>query len=292
MPPRAVSVTAPAKINLMLHIVGRRPDGYHELQTLFQLLSWGDRMTFSPVINGARGPVSLTDNSDIPSADNLVTRAALTLLADRPAPFPVHIDLDKRIPAGGGLGGGSSDAAATLLVLNDMWSLGHSLDELAALGARLGADIPVFVRGRSAWAEGIGERLVPVDLPDQWFVIAHPGIEVSTGRVFAEPGLTRNSQITTIRSALKGGGRNDCEPVVRQLYPAVDTMLNVLESFGTARLTGTGACGFVALPTEEAALAAARSISDRHTCHVARASNHSPVFNALARRPGSPSNSA
>ncbi|MCH8553009.1 MAG: 4-(cytidine 5'-diphospho)-2-C-methyl-D-erythritol kinase [Natronospirillum sp.] len=272
---------APAKLNLMLHITGRRADGYHELQTLFQLLDHGDQLTFS-IEPGADGRIRLSDSSGLPTADNLITRAA-TLMRDHARhPVNLHIELDKRLPIGGGLGGGSSDGATTLLALNTLWGCALDTDTLADLGRQLGADVPVFVRGHSAWAEGIGERLQPVELPEHWFVVCHPGISVSTAEVFGNPGLTRNSQITTIRSALRGDGRNDCEPVVRQRYPEIRSMLDTMSAFGPARLTGTGACGFITLPDEGAARRAESALRARYATFAAPGLNRSPVLDRLA----------
>lgn len=286
-PPRSLPksdtliLPAPAKLNLMLHITGRRADGYHELQTLFQLLDHGDQLTFSTQ-PGADGHIRLSDSSGLPTAENLITRAADLLRDHARHPVNLHIALDKRLPIGGGLGGGSSDGATTLLALNTLWQCELDTDTLAEMGRRLGADVPVFVRGHSAWAEGIGERLQPVELPERWFVVCHPGISVSTAEVFGDPGLTRNSQITTIRSALKGDGRNDCEPVVRQRYPEIRSMLDTMSAFGPARLTGTGACGFITLPDEGTAHRAAEALRAHYTTFAAPGLNRSPVLDQLA----------
>lgn len=281
-----ISVPAPAKLNLMLHITGRRPDGYHELQSLFQLLDWGDELTFSPGTEQQPTLLTLIDDSTVAPQDNLITRAADHLQPLAGNPVPLVVRLHKVIPMGGGLGGGSSDAATTLLTLNRLWACDLDTDTLADLGRQLGADVPVFVRGHSAWAEGIGERLSPVSLPDRWFVIAHPGIFVSTGSVFNDPALTRNTQITTIRSALEGGGHNDCEPVVRSHYPAIDAMLNAMNAFGKARLTGTGACGFLSFATRAEASVAARALRSSYQVFIAHGINHSPVFQALTAADG------
>ncbi len=271
-----LELLSPAKLNLFLHITGRRADGYHELQTLFQLLDWGDRMVFEADHSGA---VTLTaPGMDIPTGDNLVWRAAQLLQrGDR----GVQITLDKRIPEGGGLGGGSSNAATTLLALNHLWQLGMEVAELQSLGARLGADVPVFVGGRTAWAEGIGERLTPVDLPRDWYLILAPPCHVSTREIFSHRELTRNSAPIKIAAFFAGASRNDCQELVRRLYPEVDKALKFLEKFGEARLTGTGACAFTRFGTRVEAENAGQRAPPAWTRIVAQGINHSPVLAAL-----------
>lgn len=250
----SLSLLAPAKLNLFLHVTGRRADGYHELQTLFQLLDYGDRLRFEPQEDGVvslhvgdthRGRALALEN-------NLILRAAFELAAFSGCKAGAAITLDKRLPVGGGLGGGSSNAAAGLLALNELWGLGLSVDELCRIGVRLGADVPVFVRGRSAWGEGIGEVLEPVDLPEQWYLVVTPPCEVSTAAVFKDENLTRNSAKIRIADFLAGRCRNDCEPVTRRLYPAVDEALSWLGRFGKARMSGTGASVFIALADKAA----------------------------------------
>lgn len=276
---------APAKLNLMLHVTGRRIDGYHELQTVFQLIDLCDELRFDVDAGGqierVEGPAA------VPPAEDLAVRAARALrqAAGRPG-LGVRISLRKRIPLGGGLGGGSSDAATTLVALNEMWRSGLNVEELAAIGASLGADVPVFVRGRSAWAEGIGERLTPLALPPRWFVIVHPGVSVPTAEVFQAPELTRNSPLITIRAFLDSGGRNDCEPVVRQRFPAVAAALDWLSRFAPARLTGTGACVFAAFDRVEDAERVAARVPDTWRSFVARGLDRSPLHAALGREYG------
>ncbi|TGG95927.1 4-(cytidine 5'-diphospho)-2-C-methyl-D-erythritol kinase [Natronospirillum operosum] len=278
----SLTLPAPAKLNLMLHITGRRADGYHELQTLFQLLDYGDRLHFELAEDRARGPhIELADSAGIPGPDNLINRAAASLQPHARLPVAVRVRLDKVLPVGGGLGGGSSDCATTLLALNEFWHCGLSRSDLVRLGTTLGADVPLFVRGHSAWAEGIGERLHPVDLPARWFVVCQPDSAVSTRAVFTDPGLTRNSQITTIRTALEGGGRNDCEPVVRRRYPEINTMLDTLSAYGPARLTGTGACAYTVFEQEGAARSAAADLAAQYRTFVAPGINRSPVIDLL-----------
>ncbi|MGB1142650.1 MAG: 4-(cytidine 5'-diphospho)-2-C-methyl-D-erythritol kinase [Halioglobus sp.] len=273
----SITLLAPAKLNLFLHITGRRDDGYHELQTLFQLLDWGDELTFTPNISGE---VTLT-GSDIGVApqDNLILRAAAALEA--PAGLGADIHLDKQIPTGGGLGGGSSNAATTLLALNYLWGLGLPQAELRTRGAKLGADVPVFVAGHSAWAEGIGEKLTPVELPERWFLVVTPDCHVSTAEIFSHSQLTRNSSPIKMAAFFEGDSRNDCQQVVRSLYPEVDNALNLLDKFGDSRLTGTGACVFTSFREEADARAAQAQLpADCHSV-VARGINASPGIHAM-----------
>lgn len=261
----SLSLLAPAKLNLFLHVTGRRADGYHELQTLFQLLDHGDRLRFAPQKGGL---ISLhivhigdthakswdTHRSAIPPLEsNLILRAAFELARLTGCKEGAAITLEKRLPIGGGLGGGSSNAAVTLLALNELWQLELSTDELCRIGLKLGADVPVFIRGRSAWGEGIGEILEPVALPEQWYLVVTPPCQVSTAAVFKDENLTRNSAKIRIADFLAGRCRNDCEPVTRRLYPAVDEALSWLGRFGEARMSGTGASVFIALAGEAAA---------------------------------------
>lgn len=273
---------APAKLNLMLHVTGRRGDGYHELQTVFQLVDLCDELAFDVDTSGRigrlEGPVA------VPPSTDLAVRAALALRAAIRRPeLGARIRVRKRIPLGGGLGGGSSDAATTLVALNEMWGSGLNVDELAAIGLELGADVPVFVRGVNAWAEGIGERLTPLELPPRWFVIIHPGVSVPTSVVFQAPELTRNSPLITIRAFLDSGGRNDCEPVVRRRFPAVAAALDWLSRFAPARLTGTGACVFAAFERVEEAERVAARVPDTWRSFVARGLDRSPLHAALGR---------
>jgi len=270
---------APAKLNLFLHVTGRRPDGYHELQTLFQLIDLNDtvaiRVTGDGRIERPAGPVGVDPDSD------LTVRAAKALQAATGCKAGASLRITKRIPMGGGLGGGSSDAATVLLALNHLWGCGLSVDELARIGLPLGADVPVFVRGSSAWAEGVGERLEPIELPERWYVVIHPGVAVPTRDVFQSPELTRNSPVITIRAFFGPGGfsgsRNDCEPVVRARYPAVADALSWLEKFAPARLTGTGSCIFASFASAPDAERVAARVPDRWRAFVARGLNVSPM---------------
>jgi 4-diphosphocytidyl-2-C-methyl-D-erythritol kinase len=244
---------APAKLNLFLHVTGRRPDGYHTLQTLFQFLDVADRLQFE--ITAARPVTRAVELPGVPAERDLTVRAARLLQEAAGVGRGCVIHLDKQLPAGGGLGGGSSDAATTLLVLNRLWGCRLSIEALAALGLRLGADVPVFVRGRAAWAEGIGELLTPQDPPQPWYVVLVPAVAVSTAAVFAaydREQLTPSSPPLTIRDFRASRVGNDLEPVVRRLYPEVDNALKWLEKFGQARMTGSGACVFLAVDGESA----------------------------------------
>ena len=233
---------APAKLNLFLHVTGRRGDGYHDLQTVFQLIDLADEIQIEVRLDGViqrqAGP------EGVPPEADLVVRAARALQAASGSALGATLSVTKRIPMGGGLGGGSSDAATVLVALNRLWNCGLNEDELAAIGVDLGSDVPVFVRGRSAWAEGRGERLVPLALPERCFVVLHPRVHVPTAALFQAPELTRNSPPITIAGFLQSGGRNDFEPVVRARYPEVAQALDWLGHFAPARLTGTGSCIF------------------------------------------------
>jgi 4-diphosphocytidyl-2-C-methyl-D-erythritol kinase len=244
---------APAKLNLFLHVTGRRPDGYHTLQTLFQFLDVGDDLHFDLTDDGRIARANLLPG--VPEENDLCMRAARLLQAASGATQGAIIHLDKRLPLGGGLGGGSSDAATTLLALNELWGCGLAPEALATLGLRLGADVPVFVRGHAAWAEGVGEKLTLVEPPERWVVVLIPAVSVSTAQVFAaydnELDLTPYSPAITIRDFHAGRGRNDLEPVVRRLYPEVDNALKWLGNFGDARMTGSGACVFLPVTDEE-----------------------------------------
>lgn len=273
-----MKLPAPAKINLFLNIVGRRPDGYHELQTLFQLLDFGDELSFSP----AEELSVACPGIDVPEEDNLVYRAARTLADFAGVNAGARIRVTKRIPDGGGLGGGSSDAATTLHGLNRLWGVGASVDDLARLGLALGADVPVFVRGRTAWAEGVGEQLEPVDLPEKWYVVLHPGVTVPTGAIFGHEDLTRNGSPITIARFLRQGAVNACESVVYKCYPAVEEAARWLgrmsESDGPASMTGTGACVFVPVDTEEKARAIVEAVPEKWSSFAAKGINLSPLL--------------
>jgi 4-diphosphocytidyl-2-C-methyl-D-erythritol kinase len=268
---------SPAKLNLFLHITGQRPDGYHELQTLFQLLDWGDQLAFCP---NHCGEITVSGfDLGIPDEENLVVRAARLLQRDD---LGVHISVDKRIPEGGGLGGGSSNAATTLLALNHLWQCGLDNKTLQQLGASLGADVPVFTAGHTAWAEGVGEILTPVELPRRWFLVLAPDCHISTAELFSHEQLTRDTSPIKIAAFFEGHSRNDFQRLVRKLHPEIDNALKWLGNFGEARLTGTGACVFASFRDEATARSALSQVPDQMTGFVAQGLNESPVLSALA----------
>ena len=270
---------APAKLNLTLRILGRRADGYHLLQTLFQFLDRGDEL--HPTVREDGQVHLLTPVPGVPEEANLVVRAARRLQAATGCRLGVDLRLDKRLPQGGGLGGGSSDAATTLVALNRLWGTGLGEDELAALGLALGADVPVFVRGRAAWGEGVGERLTPVTVPETWFLVLTPPCVVTTADVFRHPKLTRNSPSITIADFISGDDRNDCLDVVREVYPPVARALAWLDGFARARLTGTGACVFASFSSQAEAEAVLLQAPPDLTGFVARGLNRSPLLDRL-----------
>lgn len=271
---------APAKLNLFLHIVGRRPDGYHLLQTVFQFIDFCDTLTFLPRDDGritrGSGPV------DVPAEQDLTVRAARLLQQQAGVSAGVDIQITKRLPMGAGLGGGSSDAATTLVALNRLWNIGWETECLAALGLRLGADVPVFVRGRAAWGEGIGEVLTPLDLPEPWYLLLIPPVKVSTAAIFSAADLTRDTPPITISDFLSGRGRNDCEALVRRAYPEIDRALSWLSEHATARLTGTGSALFASFDTEAAARALLAEVPTTWQGVVARGMNQSPLNEVLS----------
>ncbi len=271
---------APAKLNLCLHIVGRRDDGYHLLQSALQFIDLCDELHFvrrTPgVIERIEGPHEVAPETD------LCVRAARLLAKSAGIERGVGIALKKRIPMQAGLGGGSSDAATVLVALNRLWAIELGVDALAEIGLKLGADVPVFVRGCAAWVEGVGERLACAEYPESVFLVVKPQANVSTAEIFQAAELTRNSPVMTIRAFLAGGGRNDCTSTVRRRYPEVAEALDWLGNFGSARLTGTGACVFASMPDERAAEAARAQLPARWTGFVVRSMNRSPLLDRLA----------
>jgi len=269
----AIEALSPAKLNLFLHVTGQRANGYHELQTAFQLLDWGDRMRFEVI--DTPGIELNPPVAGVPREDNLIFRAASSLRL--PADRGVAISIEKVIPTGGGLGGGSSNAAVTLLALNDLFELGHSVEELALKGAALGADVPVFVRGRSAWAEGIGDELMPLELPEHWFVIISPNCHVSTKEIFTAPELTRNTPPITVSAFFEGPVRNDLQPVVESRYEQVSTAIKWLSDHGSAMMTGSGACVFASFYSRAEAQRVAKSAQGEFNVFVAKGINRFTV---------------
>src|SRR5580658_3996187 len=266
---------APAKLNLFLHVTARRPDGYHDLQTLFQLIDLADDIQVQVRADGVIE--RLTGPQGVPAEADLMVRAARALQAAAGIRQGASLSVTKRIPMGGGLGGGSSDAATVLVALNQMWKCGLNEDDLAAIGVELGADVPVFIRGRSAWAEGRGERLTPLELPEGWFALVHPQVHVATAAVFQAPELTRNSPPITMGGFLQSGGRNDFEPVVRRHYPEVAHALDWLGHFAPARLTGTGSCIFASCASQNEAQDIVTRVPAPWRGWVARGMNVSPL---------------
>jgi len=276
-----LTLPAPAKLNLMLHILGRRADGYHELQTLFQFLDYGDELTFTPRTDG-----QIQLHTELPGVDhenNLIVRAARLLQRHSGCSLGADIELIKHLPMGGGIGGGSSDAATTLVGLDYLWQTQLGEDRLAEIGLSLGADVPVFVRGRAAFAEGVGERLQPVELSEPWFLVIAPQVSVSTAEIFSDPELTRNTPAITVRSLLAGGGHNDCQPVVEERYPQVRNALSLLNKFVPARMTGTGACVFGSFPNKGEADKVRRQLPADLPAFVAQGRNISMLHRRLAQ---------
>jgi len=272
---------APAKLNLFLHVTGRRADGYHELQTLFQFLDYCDELRFEA---GATDEIRVSGNRAVAPASDLIVRAARLLSSATGCRRGASIRIDKRVPIGGGLGGGSSDAATTLVGLNRLWGLGLDPARLAELALRLGADVPVFVSGRASWAEGVGERLTPVEgLPEPWFLVIQPPVSVSTAEVFSAPELTRNNAKITIADFLSGRGGNTLQAVVEHRYSEVAQALAWLAKSAPARMTGSGACVFAAFPERRQALTVLDQLPAGWSGFVARGRNRSPLLDALER---------
>tara|TARA_B100000446_G_scaffold90034_1_gene84733 strand:+ start:26232 stop:27089 length:858 start_codon:yes stop_codon:yes gene_type:complete len=273
---------APAKLNLFLHITGQRDDGYHTLQTVFQLLDFGDELSFSLRPNDDN--IHLSPEIDgVAHEDNLIVKAARLLQPHCRTPLGANITLHKRLPMGGGIGGGSSNAATTLLALNQLWQTDLSLHQLAAMGRRLGADVPVFVEGRSAWAEGIGEELQAIELPEKWYLVITPNCHVSTAEIFSHKDLTRDTSNITVAAFLEQGGHNDCQPLVRSLFSEVAKALDWLSQFGDAKMTGTGACVFAPFDNKASAEAVLAAMPTSLTGFVAKGVNQSKVHTLLNR---------
>jgi 4-diphosphocytidyl-2-C-methyl-D-erythritol kinase len=280
----AAAWPAPAKLNLFLHIVGRRADGYHELQTVFQFVDLCDEIRIAVREDGLIRRTS--ELAGVPPDQDLVVRAARALQRAAGVVFGADLEVVKRIPQGAGLGGGSSDAATTLVALNALWNVGWPRERLAALGLSLGADVPVFVMGRAAWAEGVGERLTPLYPPEAPaetnYLILKPKVSIATAAIFQDPELTRNTPPITIAGFLRSGGHNDCEAVVRRRHPEVGAALDFLAQFGEARLTGTGACVFLACATMDGAREIMRKMPPSLEAYPARGMNDSPLLEKLA----------
>ncbi|SDZ94418.1 4-(cytidine 5'-diphospho)-2-C-methyl-D-erythritol kinase [Microbulbifer marinus] len=290
-----LQLPAPAKLNLILRILGRRPDGYHELQTLFQLLDFGDSLEFETRENDR---ISVDAGTlDIPLQDNLIYRAAQLLRQHTGCNKGAHIRLQKNLPQGGGIGGGSSDAATALLGLNYLWQCNLPIDALAELGRQLGADVPVFVRGRTAWAEGVGEKLTPVATEPRHYLVLVPNCAVSTAAVFGDPRLTRDSTAITLAALREGQpgdirldsewlerhSGNDCQALVEKLHPEIRAAREWLQQFAKAQLTGTGACVFAAFDSAQAASDVLAKLPAKWSGFVAAGVQESPTHRQLAK---------
>ncbi|NPE53318.1 4-(cytidine 5'-diphospho)-2-C-methyl-D-erythritol kinase [Dickeya dadantii] len=275
---------SPAKLNLFLYITGRRPDGYHNLQTLFQFLDYGDTLTITP--RQDQQIVLLTPLPGVPDEQNLAVHAARQLQDHcRQAGLPfagADISVDKRLPMGGGLGGGSSNAATVLVALNQLWGSRIPVDTLAALGLKLGADVPVFVHGHAAFAEGVGERLTPASPPEKWYLVVHPGVSIPTPLIFADPDLTRDTPVRPLSQLLTQTFSNDCEAVARKRFREVEERLLWLLEYAPSRLTGTGACVFAEFDTESAARQVLNRAPEGLHGFVARGVNVSPLQRRLS----------
>lgn len=272
----AVRFAAPAKLNLFLHVVGRRADGYHLLQTAFRFIDYGDELGFSVRSDGAVRRV--TELAGVSAEADLSVRAARLLKERTGSRLGVDIEMVKRLPMGGGLGGGSSDAATTLVVLNRLWRTGLARAQLQELALELGADVPVFVFGRSAFAEGLGERLAALQLPPAWYLVLVPETAVSTAEIFSAAELTRNTNAITIAAFSVGQGRNDLEPVVCRRYPQVARHLEWLRQYGDARMTGSGACVFCGFETEAQAQRVLSELPADMRGFVARGLDRHPLW--------------
>ncbi|WP_338507067.1 4-(cytidine 5'-diphospho)-2-C-methyl-D-erythritol kinase [Erwinia aphidicola] len=277
---------APAKLNLFLYITGRRADGYHNLQTLFQFLDYGDTLTIE--VDDSGEITLLTPVAGVPDAQNLIVRAAALLreraaaLGSLPGAAGAKIAIEKRLPMGGGLGGGSSNAATVLVALNHLWQTGLSLGQLAELGLQLGADVPVFVHGFAAFAEGVGEQLTPVNPAEKWYLVMQPGVSIATPLVFNDPELTRDTPAREISQLLSTEFHNDCEPVVRNRFREVEQLVSWLLEYAPSRLTGTGACVFAEFDTESAARQVLELAPKNLQGFVARGVNISPLHRRLS----------
>lgn len=274
-----LTLPSPAKLNLFLHITRRRHNGYHDLQTLFQLINYGDTLRFE-----CRDDSQLQlkcNQTALCTPDNLVLQAAQALQHHSNISLGANIHLDKRLPMGGGIGGGSSNAATALLGLNHLWNLQLSIGALADIGLALGADVPVFVQGQSAWAEGVGDTLTPMNIPQQWYLVIKPPCHVSTAEIFSHEELTRDTAAITVAAFFEQGGKNDCERVVCQTYPEVNEALQWLKQHGKAQLTGTGACVFSSFASQRQAQTVLEQTPTEWECFIAEGINHSPLQHRL-----------
>ena len=271
---------SPAKLNLFLYINGRTENGYHELQTLFQFVDHGDELTIQA---NDSGEITISPEIEgVPQKDNLIWKAATALQRFANCSYGAHIDLHKILPMGGGIGGGSSNAATALVALNYLWQTNLSDDELAEIGLALGADVPVFVRGFSAFAEGVGEKLSPAHPDEKWYLVVRPNVSIATADIFGHPDLTRNTPKRDLEALLNTPSVNDCEKIVRMLYPEVDKQLSWLLQYAPSRLTGTGSCVFAEFSSKSEAETILAQLSDKVSAFVAQGRNISPLKETLA----------
>ncbi len=276
----SITLPAPAKLNRFLHLVGQRADGYHELQTIFQFVDLCDELHFT-LRKDSKITLNCNDHS-ISIDSNLVLQAANLLQRSNKHGSGIDIVLNKRIPHSAGLGGGSSDAATTLLALNKLWKLNLNTEQLCKLGLQVGADVPIFIQGKSAWAEGIGEKITPLELPPAWFVILVPNVKVPTVEIFYDKKLTRDTTRCTISPSLIDTGHNDCETVVRKRYPEVGKAIDWLDQFATTRMSGTGGAVFAPFTELSDAMDVIQQVPDDIKGFVVRGLNTSPVIRLLA----------
>ncbi|PNM41200.1 4-(cytidine 5'-diphospho)-2-C-methyl-D-erythritol kinase [Vibrio harveyi] len=271
---------SPAKLNLFLYINGRTENGYHELQTLFQFVDHGDELTIQA---NDSGEITISPEIEgVPLQDNLIWKAATALQRYAKCSYGAHIDLHKILPMGGGIGGGSSNAATTLVALNYLWQTHLNDDDLAEIGLALGADVPVFVRGFAAFAEGVGEKLSPAHPDEKWYLVVRPNVSIATADIFGHPDLTRNTPKRDLETLLNTPSVNDCEKIVRMLYPEVDKQLSWLLQYAPSRLTGTGSCVFAEFSSKSEAETILAQLSDKVSAFVAQGRNISPLKETLA----------
>lgn len=274
-----ISWPAPAKLNLFLHITGRREDGYHDLQSVFQLLDYGDTLSFEPTLNP--DIVIHSNCDDIPVEENIIYKAALLLQKYAKCQQGCNIWLNKVLPMGGGLGGGSSNAATTLVALNYLWGLKLNKETLQKLGLSLGADVPIFIFGHSAFAEGVGELLKPIFLPNKYYLVVHPGVHISTAKIFSHPNLTRDTAKISMENYEFSETRNDCQSLVCDMYPDIAKTLSWLLEYAPTRMTGTGSCLFSIYDDESAALDTLKKLPKGCQGFVSKGTNHSPLLQTL-----------
>ena len=276
-------IPAPAKLNLFLHITGVRVDGYHNLQTVFQLLDYSDEVSLQRRIDGK---INRTNGlAGLDPADDLVIKAAKALRQYSNTTWGADIGVTKRLPVGGGIGGGSSDAASTLMGLNALWQCNLTHAELLKLGRSLGADVPVFINGKNAWAEGIGDLLTDIDLPEKWYLVIHPEVHISTANLFSSDELTRDKALLKIRDFPDADTSNVFEKVARKQYPEVDNALHWLSEFSEPKMTGTGSCVFAGFDSEEAAVRLLPQVPEHWNSFIAKSVTHSPMLDAISKIP-------